>query len=310
MRRQIFMILLGLVLLAALLGGCKPVTAPAAAPAEPATAAAATPEAAQEGVGMTNPASVYCEQNGGKLEIRDESGGQVGYCMFGDGSECEEWAYMRGECAPGEAKGSTAIGMPNPASVFCTDNGGTLEMRKDAGGGEYGMCVFSDGSECEEWAYFRGECKPGEATPVGQYAQSCVRQLRRAGRYARDSQGCQWRRVWHVRLRRQYRVRRVGPPARNLRSRPKPGLQVNLLHAGDAPHFRPSPAARIPHLPFGLIPTNLPSSHPRFSNIPPVSASTFDASLKARVAVQPAGWGLYAAPMRPLPIFSSQGGFQ
>ena len=114
---------------------------------------------------MANPASVYCEQNGGKLEIRDETDGQVGYCMFTDGSECEEWAYMRGECKQGEAKESTAIGMPNPASVFCTDNGGTLEMRKDASGGEYGMCLFSDGSECEEWAYFRGECTPGQATP-------------------------------------------------------------------------------------------------------------------------------------------------
>ena len=165
MLRRIFVILLGLMLLAALLGGCKPVTAPAAAPAEPESTAAATPEAAQEGAGMANPASVYCEQNGGKLEIRDETDGPVGYCMFTDGSECEEWAYMRGECAPGEAKESTAIGMPNPASVFCTDNGGTLEMRKDESGGEYGMCLFSDGSECEEWAYFRGECTPGQATP-------------------------------------------------------------------------------------------------------------------------------------------------
>ena len=169
MLRRIFVILAGSLLLAALLGGCKPVTAPAAAPAAPAATAAAadaaTPEAAQEGAGMANPASVYCEQNGGKLEIRDETGGQVGYCMFADGSECEEWAYMRGECKPGESKGSPAIGMPNPASVSCSDNGGTLEMRQDASGGEYGMCVFSDGSECEEWAYFRGECAPGEATP-------------------------------------------------------------------------------------------------------------------------------------------------
>ncbi|MBN1139531.1 MAG: DUF333 domain-containing protein, partial [Anaerolineae bacterium] len=30
-------------------------------------------------------------------------------------------------------------------------------------GGVAGICVFADGSECEEWAYFRGECKPGSA---------------------------------------------------------------------------------------------------------------------------------------------------
>ncbi len=53
---------------------------------------------------MANPASVYCEQYGGKLEIRtDDSGGQIGVCIFADGSECEEWAYFRGECTPASA---------------------------------------------------------------------------------------------------------------------------------------------------------------------------------------------------------------
>jgi putative hemolysin len=52
---------------------------------------------------LANPASVYCEQNDGKLEFRtDASGGQMGICVFADGSECEEWAYFNGECAPGK----------------------------------------------------------------------------------------------------------------------------------------------------------------------------------------------------------------
>jgi len=50
-------------------------------------------------ISIANPASVYCEQNGGKIEIRTGSGGgQAGYCKFDNGSECEEWAFMRGEC--------------------------------------------------------------------------------------------------------------------------------------------------------------------------------------------------------------------
>lgn len=48
--------------------------------------------------GLTNPASVHCEEQGGTLEIRE--GGSVGYCIFDDGSECEEWAFFRGECPP------------------------------------------------------------------------------------------------------------------------------------------------------------------------------------------------------------------
>lgn len=54
----------------------------------------------EEEVGMANPASVYCEEQGGALEIREENGGQGGYCIFEDGSECEEWEYYRGECTP------------------------------------------------------------------------------------------------------------------------------------------------------------------------------------------------------------------
>ncbi|MBN1180514.1 MAG: DUF333 domain-containing protein [Anaerolineae bacterium] len=53
--------------------------------------------------------------------------------------------------------------MPNPASVYCEEQGGTLEIRTDASGGQYGVCVFADGSECEEWAFFRGECAPGDS---------------------------------------------------------------------------------------------------------------------------------------------------
>ena len=53
------------------------------------------------------------------------------------------------------------VGVANPASVYCADNGGTLEIR-DGENGQVGICVFSDGSECEEWSYFRGECKPGQ----------------------------------------------------------------------------------------------------------------------------------------------------
>ncbi len=50
------------------------------------------------------------------------------------------------------------VGIPNPASVYCKENGNILEIRTADDGSQYGMCVFPDGSTCEEWAYFRGEC--------------------------------------------------------------------------------------------------------------------------------------------------------
>jgi putative hemolysin len=54
--------------------------------------------------------------------------------------------------------GTAQAGMANPASVYCEQQGNRLEIRTAADGGQSGVCVFPDGGECDEWAYFRGEC--------------------------------------------------------------------------------------------------------------------------------------------------------
>lgn len=100
-RRNIGGIVVGL-LLATLLAGCGSLFRERATPT-------------LEPPSMANPASAYCEQQGGRVEIRTAAdGGQVGYCIFPDGSECEEWAFYRGECAPGQApgKGTPSSGLP------------------------------------------------------------------------------------------------------------------------------------------------------------------------------------------------------
>ena len=50
--------------------------------------------------------------------------------------------------------------VPNPASVYCEQNGGRHEIVTTSDGSQSGICVFSDGSSCDEWAYYRGECGP------------------------------------------------------------------------------------------------------------------------------------------------------
>jgi len=62
-----------------------------------------------------------------------------------------------------EAAGKTA--MANPASTHCIKEGGSLVIRKRGDGGEYGVCLFKGGRECEEWALFRGECPVGGVEP-------------------------------------------------------------------------------------------------------------------------------------------------
>jgi hypothetical protein len=57
--------------------------------------------------------------------------------------------------------------MANPASVYCRQQGNVLEIRTAADGSQQGICIFPDGSSCEEWAYYRGECGPqAKANPA------------------------------------------------------------------------------------------------------------------------------------------------
>jgi putative hemolysin len=76
--------------------------------------------------GMSNPASVYCEQNGNELEIRiADDGSQNGICVFLDGSTCDEWAYYRGECG--------LAAQDNSAPAL------TVEVTPKASGGDPGV---------------------------------------------------------------------------------------------------------------------------------------------------------------------------
>ena len=56
------------------------------------------------------------------------------------------------------SKNIPVIGLPNPASVFCKDQGYELEIRADEEGNQFGVCIFPDKQECEEWKFFRQEC--------------------------------------------------------------------------------------------------------------------------------------------------------
>lgn len=46
-------------------------------------------------IGMANPASVYCQQLGGKTEIVRTENGDVGYWTLPGGERVEEWTLYR-----------------------------------------------------------------------------------------------------------------------------------------------------------------------------------------------------------------------
>lgn len=46
---------------------------------------------------LANPAAVYCIGQGGTLDMQETIAGTQGFCVFPDGTKCDEWAFFRGE---------------------------------------------------------------------------------------------------------------------------------------------------------------------------------------------------------------------
>lgn len=115
---------------------------------------------------MSNPAAVNCGKLGGiPKSVKDPSGGEIGYCVFPNGTACEEWGLMKGSCVSANVTAQKPVGMANPASVNCQKIGGTTKILKNPDGSEYGVCAFANGTTCEEWALFNdGVCKNKVAT--------------------------------------------------------------------------------------------------------------------------------------------------
>ena len=66
------------------------------------------------------------------------------------------------------------VGLPNPASQNCLDQGGTLTILERGDGGQYGVCFFEDNRQCEEWALLNGDCPVGGIKVTGYITEAAV----------------------------------------------------------------------------------------------------------------------------------------
>jgi len=48
--------------------------------------------------GSADPAACYCHELGYDMRVEEGPLGQSGICIFPDGTECEEWAFFKGQC--------------------------------------------------------------------------------------------------------------------------------------------------------------------------------------------------------------------
>ena len=169
MKAKFLFLLLFILLLAACRGGAsiEPTSEPIALPtAEPTTAPTIEPTAkptaeptAEPTVGVINPASAFCVEQGGRLGLESRpDGAQFGVCYFMDNRQCEEWALFRGDCSVGGVK---VTGYITEAGRFCGINGGQYNVTVEGGMDvERGDCTLPDGTVCEAQAFYEGACGP------------------------------------------------------------------------------------------------------------------------------------------------------
>jgi putative hemolysin len=77
------------------------------------------------------------------------------------GCNYQKQKYMLDNEELSKEKAKTETQTANPATLHCMNTTGAAWTVRENDDGQYGVCTFSDGSWCEEWAYYRGECLPG-----------------------------------------------------------------------------------------------------------------------------------------------------
>lgn len=130
---------------------------PGAAADETTTYEAAGSQGATTAIGLANPASVNCVDQGGKPQNEKRpDGGEFGVCYFEDNRQCEEWALLRGDCPVG---GRKVTGYVTVAGRYCAITGGEYMVTGESDPEkEIGNCKLPGGEICEAEAYYKGDC--------------------------------------------------------------------------------------------------------------------------------------------------------
>lgn len=90
--------------------------------------------------------------------------------------------------APAPTPPASRAGLANPASDNCVAKGGQVQIETTGGGGQYGVCLFEDNRQCEEWALLRGDCPAGGIKVTGYITPQARYCAIRGGVYAMTRQ--------------------------------------------------------------------------------------------------------------------------
>ncbi len=122
-----------------------------------------TVHSAARTVDIANPASSYCIEQGGSLEIETQTEGQVGYCTLPSGERIEEWLLYKQSQQTDEPAAQhvpASVSKANPASEYCISLQGQLDLAT-------GICSLPSGELIEQWQLFeRGHKQVPDVTEM------------------------------------------------------------------------------------------------------------------------------------------------
>ena len=61
-------------------------------------------------------------------------------------------------CSGGDGQDDSRPQIANPASEKCVEDGHEHVIGTNEDGSQIGYCILENGTKCEEWRYYRGEC--------------------------------------------------------------------------------------------------------------------------------------------------------
>ena len=114
-------------------------------------------------------ATVHIDDRGSDAEVTEKAARSADRRRMTRG-RCKRSTVLAGLCLTigltrTSAQVQPAQQIANPASQNCVARGGMLRIESRPDGGQYGVCIFEDNRQCEEWAMFRG------AVPGGRLAR-------------------------------------------------------------------------------------------------------------------------------------------
>lgn len=119
------------------------------------------PQSQAQGQGAANMTLFNQTNSGNSTDGQNSQAQNEGASIVGQNQTQNQTWNQGNETGQDNETQNGSAGIANPSSIYCIQNGGIYEIVNFTDGSQGGICLFSDASECDAWAYYRHECSSG-----------------------------------------------------------------------------------------------------------------------------------------------------